>query len=184
MLMPARAFAEWQLRPFLGATFGGDTTFVDFEHAAGKPNVVFGLGGELLGDVIGVDVDVGFAPGFFQAGSERLVLRSSVTTLTGNLVVAMPRRLTQYTLRPYFVGGAGLMHVRIDHSLDVLQITSNLMAVDLGGGVTGFLTNRIGLNWDVRRFSSRSKKASATGFSFGPEDLSFWRARMALAIRL
>ena len=36
------AFAEWQLKPFLGVTFGGETTFYDFDHAVGSTNVVFG----------------------------------------------------------------------------------------------------------------------------------------------
>jgi len=181
---PVSAAAEWQLKPFLGVTFGGNTTFVDPDHAAGDANVALGLGAALLGDVVGVDADLGYAPGFFQSGEEHLVVRSRVTTLTGNVVIALPRRLTQYTLRPYFVGGAGLMRVRIDTFADVLKVSSSLLATDVGAGVTGFLTDRIGLNWDLRRFASRSKNAPLTGISIGPEDLSFWRASMALAIRL
>ena len=83
-------------------------------RAAGSPNVVFGVNGALLGDVIGIDVDFGHAPGFFQSGDQELVRGSSVTTLTGNVVIALPRRLTEYMLGPYFVVGAGLMHARID----------------------------------------------------------------------
>ena len=39
--------------------------------------------------------------------------QSAVTTLTGNVVVALPRRMAGYGLRPYFSGGAGLMHVDV-----------------------------------------------------------------------
>ncbi len=55
-----------------------------------------------------------------------------------------------------------------------------LPAIDLGGGVTGFLSDRIGVSWDVRHF--RSVGGKTRGLSFGREQLSFWRANMALVI--
>ena len=102
LLFPGAADAEWQIKPFLGITFGGSTTFVDAEEAVGKPNGVFGATVVLLGNVLGVDGDVGTAPGFFQAGKE-VVISSRVTTLTGNVVVAVPKRLAEYALRPFSV---------------------------------------------------------------------------------
>ena len=183
LLFPASAPLEWQIKPFLGVTFGGDTTFVDLEQAAGHPNIVVGISGLLLlGDVIGVEADLGHAPGFFQFGNQRLILRSSTTTLTGNVLVGPPRRMTEYTLRPYVVAGGGLMHVRIDDALSVYG-AEYLPAMDVGGGVTGFLSGRIGVNWDVRYFRSVGGTAGGRGLSFGAEQLSFWRANMALAIR-
>jgi len=183
LFAPAPAAADWQMKPFLGLTFGGDTTFVDLERAAGSPNVVVGLGGVLLGEVIGVEVDFGYGPGFFQSGDQTLVRVGSATTLTGNFVVAWPRRMSEYTLRPYFVTGVGLMHVRIDDWLDLLKVADTLPAVDLGGGATGFLSDRVGLSWDVRRFRSVGGRNEGRGVSFGRERLSFWRATMAVAIR-
>jgi hypothetical protein len=182
LLSPAPAAAEWQVKPFLGLTWGGSTTFVDFEQAVGTVNPTVGVSGMLIGEVIGVEADFGHGPGFFQSGGQNLVRRSSVTTLTGNVVVAMPRRMSEYTLRPYFVAGVGGMRVRIDDRGD-LPAVARLTTLDVGGGVTGFLSDRIGLNWDVRRFWSVGGKDQGQGFSFGPEQLSFWRASMALAIR-
>ncbi len=179
---PGLAMAEWQVRPFLGATFGGGTTLVaDLENAVGTVNMVMGVSAGFLGDVAGFEGDVGRSPGFFQAGPANLVLRSSVTTMTGNVTMSLPRRLTQYTLRPYFVGGAGLMRASTTNALGVLQLSRNLAAVDVGGGVTGFVTDRVGVSWDVRHF--RSIRGQEAGLSIGPEQLSFWRANMALAIR-
>lgn len=178
--------AEWQIRPFLGVTFGGGTTFVDLEVAAGSPNIVFGANGRWLGNVIGIDVDFGHAPGFFESGNQLLVQSSSATTLTGNVVLALPRRMTEYTLGPYFVAGAGLMRVRIDDFFVALPVASTLPAIDVGGGVTGFLSDRIGLSWEARYFRSVGGK-ELRGFSIDPleasERLSFWRASMALVIR-
>jgi hypothetical protein len=183
ILLPStRASAEWQIRPFLGMTFGGGTTLVDLEDAAGHPNPAFGVNAVRLGEVIGIEVDVGHAPGFFETGRQDRVFRSGATTVTGNIVGALPRRLTEYTLRPYLVGGFGVMHAYIDDTLGVLRVGTKLAAVDVGGGVTGFLTNRIGLSWELRYFRSVGGKAQS-GLSFGAERLSFWRANMAVAIR-
>jgi hypothetical protein len=185
LFAPARTSAEWQIRPFLGVTFGGGTTFVDLAQAAGSPNVVFGANGRWLGNVIGIDVDFGHAPGFFESGDQQLVQRSSATTLTGNIVLTPPRRVTEYTLGPYFVAGAGLMHARINDFFDALPVASTLPAMDIGGGVNGFLSDRIGLSWEARYFRSVGGKES--GITIAPEEtperLSFWRASMALVIR-
>jgi hypothetical protein len=183
LLTPATAAAEWQFKPFLGATFGGSTTFVDLEHAVGSPHATVGLTALLVGETFGVEGDVGETPGFFESGNQHLVVRSHALTLTGNVVIAMPRRLTQYTLRPYFVGGAGLMHVRSEDFFSVVPLSSTRPAMDLGGGATGFLTDRFGVNWDVRFFRSLGGQDGGGGVSFGPEQLSFWRASMALAIK-
>jgi hypothetical protein len=183
LLSPSAAFAEWQFMPFLGVTFGGGTTLVDLEGAVGSLNVAVGVSALLIGDTLGVEADLGYAPGFFQTGDPHLVVRSSATTLTGNVVLAVPRRLTQYTLRPYFVGGGGLMHAHSEDFFGAVPVTSTLPAMDLGGGVTGFLTNRFGVNWDVRYFRSLRRTDTGSGVSFGAEELSFWRASMALAIR-
>ena len=180
---PARASAEWQVRPFVGVGSGGggDTTFL-LADPAGSKAVVFGASTVLLGEVIGVEGDVGHAPGFFTPLSPDNIAGSSVTTLTGNLVLAMPRRLTDYTLRLYFVGGAGIMRANIDGVSGGIVVTETLPAMDVGGGATGFLTKRVGLNWDVRHF--RSLRAIDARDTIGePAPFSFWRLSMAIAIR-
>lgn len=181
---PSVASAEWQVKPFLGVTFGGGTTLLEPEMAVGSPNVAVGINALLIGDMLGVEADLGYAPGFFQKGDlqKPLVVSSSATTLTANVLIAVPRHLTQYTLRPYFVGGGGLMHAGFEDFFG-LTVTSALPTMDVGAGVTGFLTNRFGVNWDVRYFRSLGGKDQGIGVSIGPEELSFWRAHMALAIR-
>jgi hypothetical protein len=181
------AAAEWQLKPFFGATYGGSTTFTTFIPVAGVEqsnhgHAAFGVSGLFLGEIFGVEGDFGHTAGFFAGSDAPLVTDSGVTTVTGNVVVAMPRTLAQYTLRPYVVGGAGLMHIRLD-SAGGLQTLSNLQAMDVGAGVTGFLTRRVGVSWDVRYFRSIDRTREQ-GASFTSEHLSFWRANMAVVIKL
>jgi hypothetical protein len=179
LFVPARASAEWQIKPFLGVTFDAATTFT-LGNDVGHARKAVGVSGTLIGEIFGVEADIGHSPGFFGTYGG-LVLSSGVTTITGNVVVAVPRHLMRYTLRPYVVGGAGMMRVKIEDYAAVLG-GDNLPAVDFGGGVTGFLTNHVGVSWDVRYFRSLGGQPVA-GVSIAPEQLSFWRANMALAIR-
>jgi len=187
LFAPVPAAAEWQVRPFIGFSFGGSTTFVDPEVAIETQNVVMGVTGGWLGEVFGFEADFGRAPGFFQRGDdvaeEVQLVSSAVTTLTGNVVIALPRRLAGYGLRPYFSGGAGLTHIDMLGKFQIVDIGRTLPTMSLGGGVTGFLTNRVGLNWDVRRFSTFRGEGETVGNSVGNESLSFWRASMAVAVR-
>lgn len=184
---PASASAEWQVRPFVGFTFAGDTTFVDPEKAVGTQNAIIGVSGGWLGDVFGLEADFGRAPGFFQTDAPPVpdaeLVTSAVTTLTGNVVIAMPARMAGYGLRPYFSGGAGLMHIDWVGKLEIFQVHRTLPMLSLGGGVTGFLTNRVGVSWDVRRLNTLRGEGETLGNSLGREELSFWRATMAVALR-
>jgi hypothetical protein len=183
LLCPARASAERQLKPFFGGVFAGQTTFVDLDHAAGKGHLALGGSGVVLGEVLGFEADLSRIPSFFRSDDLHLVATGSVTTLTGNIMLAMPRRITEYSLRPYLVGGGGIMLARIQDSLDILGVSSTLGTIDIGGGATGFLTDRFGFDWQLRYFRSIGGADHQRAVSFGAEQLSFWRATMALAIR-
>jgi hypothetical protein len=178
--------ADKQIRPLVGLSFHGATTFVDLDKAVDERHGIIGVQAVVLGNIVGVEMDIARAPGFFQTGkglgASPLVLHSSVMTAMGSVVIAAPRKLTEYSLRPYFVAGAGGMRVAIDDYFGILKVRDTVAAYNLGGGAVGFLTNRVGVAWDVRRFSSVKGGEGATGTSTG-KHLSFWRASMALAIR-
>jgi hypothetical protein len=181
--LPAAA-ADNQIRPFLGGTFGGATSFVDPDREAGKVKRTIGISHVTLGNIFGVDIDVADAPGFFDSGKDSsLVLSSRVTTITGNVVVAAPRSKTEYGLRPYLVGGAGLMRVRINDYFGSYDVPSVLPAVDIGAGAVGFLTSRSGIAWELRRFETLRRDSKERGITIGREKLSFWRASMAFVYR-
>jgi hypothetical protein len=171
--------AERQVQPFIAVSLGARTTFALLTTSVQKPNVVFGSRALVLGEIFGVEGDVGHAPGFFE--SKTLVLHSRVTTMTGNVVIAVPRRLTEYTLRPFFVGGGGVMIARAEDFFGVLPVADTLPALDVGGGVSGFITSKVGIVWDLRYFRSIAGSEPSDS-SFGRR-LSFWRAGMALALR-
>lgn len=183
LLAAAAGAADRQLRPFAGATFGGSTTFVDPEKAIGRPNPAIGVSAVFLGELFGVDVDVCDAPGFFQDGGKDLVRSSHVTAVTGNVIFAAPHRATEYSLRPYVLGGAGLLRVRTTTTFNVFDVSATIPAIDVGVGAVAFVTNRVGVSWELRRFQSVGDNPASGGLSFGEQHLSFWRAAMAAVIR-
>lgn len=75
------------------------------------------------------------------------------------------------------------MRVRTTTAFSVFDVSTVIPALDVGVGAVGFLTNRIGVCWDVRRFQSVGSNTGNVGIAFGDEHLSFWRATMAVAIR-
>jgi hypothetical protein len=182
--MSARTYAEdRQIRPFIGATFGAGTTLLDFGNVAGKANLVIGASAVFLGEMVGTEIEIADAPGFFDPDNNSLLRDSRVTTISGNVIVAAPRRMTEYSLRPYLLGGGGLMRIRTTTTLNVFDTSSVTPMLDVGVGVVGFLTNRTGVYWELRRFQSVGGDTGKVGLSWGDEHLSFWRATMGVAIR-
>ena len=65
-----------------------------------------------------------------------------------------------------------------------LLATGAVGGFDVGVGVVGFLTNRVGVSWELRRFESLTRTNEDTGQTIdGKLRLSFWRAHMAFVYR-
>jgi len=186
LVLSRPAEAEKQIRPFVGLAFNGATTFVLGDAVENKHGVL-GVNASWIGNLVGVEGDLGWGPGFFEPHPKQLVVSHSsvVTTATGNVVVTLPRKWMEYTLRPYVVGGVGVMHVAFTDVFNVYNVSESLTAFDVGGGAVGFLTNRVGVAWEVRRFGTlRGSSAAEGNTNAGAQSsLSFWRAGMALVVR-
>jgi hypothetical protein len=180
---PRAAHADLLITPFAGGSFAPETTLLIPEEGAGR-KFTLGAAFVLLSDsLFGVEAEVGHTPGFFQGDDPLgLVLSSRVTTVTGNVILAVPLSVTRESLRPYLVGGLGLMQARSKHAAGLFPVDENFLAVDLGGGAIGFVTDRTGLRFDVRYI----KAASGADGPFarpGISRLSFWRATVGIVLR-
>jgi len=189
VLVPATARAEWHITPYLAVAFGGDTNIIalglDPGGAVKKRHNGFGVSAGLISNGwFGVEGDFAVVPGFF--GDRSVTVASSrLTTLSGNVVVLVPRRIVGDSLRPYATGGFGLVRAGVSFDSDGLErFSRNLIGFNVGGGVTGFLTDRAGVRWDVRYFRGRSgdDDLPVTG-GIGTPTLSFWRLSMGVVLR-
>ena len=181
-LFASPLYADIFVTPFAGIKFAGDASIVELDF--GASNTKFTLGGMIgvLGDgIFGLEADVAYVPRFFERSAGTLVRRSHVLTAMGNVIVAVPRSITGYSLRPFVSGGAGLMQVNIDDVIDVLPVDSNLFGINVGGGAMAPLTAMIDVRFELRWF-----KSVTTGNEtplLPRSALSFWRAAVGITIR-
>jgi len=170
MSVPARA--ETLLTPWLGANTGGRDApaAIDFGVTAGTT----------VAGVIGVDVDFGYSPDFFGNN-----LNSYLLTTMGNVTVGIPFDGTRRAgIRPYVTGGIGLIRARIDSPLYGYSLANNDFGVNVGGGLTAFLSGHVGVRADLRYIRSVEDDNSTT--PFGRIDvgrLHYWRTSFGVVLR-
>jgi hypothetical protein len=185
---PATARADWQLTPFLGFTFQGQTTLLDYERAVGKSDWSFGAAFGFVGaGPIGVEGLLVYTPGFFQQDNPPAdspdVISSHTLAVMGNVVLTTPRRWTEYGLRPYMSGGIGLLRAAFDDEFGVTPVRSNQLGYNIGGGAVGFLTDRAGLRFDLRYFSNLKPTDSDEAIALGRVQLNYWNATVGVVFR-
>lgn len=177
------AAAEWYISPFIGAKFASKTSIVDLEQGASNTRMTLGVSGLILSDeIFGVEGELGYSPRFFERSrGSGLVARSNVTTLIGNVLIAVPKRITRDALRPYASVGLGLVHVGIKDLVgNILPVDGNLLGMSIGGGAIGRLTDRTSLRFDLRHISDVGR-GSGDVPSLGDTRISYWRATAGVA---
>lgn len=187
LAIPASAFADWMVAPFIGIKFAGQAqpTFVDLEQGATNTKMTLGVAFAVLSDnIFGIEGEFGHTPRFFeQSGSSDLIARSNVTTLMGNVILAVPRRITRDSLRPYAVAGVGLIRTSIADLSDLLPVRENLFGLTLGGGAIGRLTNRTSIRIELRHIRNIKERNPEIEQDLVPlTGLSFWRATVGVAL--
>ncbi len=179
------AGADWLFTPFLGSTFGGSAnigsdggTFKDeFER---KLNYGASLAS---GGPVGFELDFGYSPNFFgvSAGNPGFNFTGdgNVTTLTGNLRIGA----SGGPVRPYVVGGVGLIRSSVDNPSQFFSKPSTSdFGMDLGGGVNAFFSHNVGIRGDLRYFRSFQKDDSAAlDLTLG--SFKFWRGTVGITFK-
>ena len=200
---PAPAVGEWQFAPFVGFTFkGGSNLFepniVDPDAPLGVNARHWNLGGavRLVGaGPLGLEALVLYVPGFFEPGetsplepqdpASTPVSSSYAFSVMGNVVLTTPRAWNEYGLRPYVSGGLGLL--RAVHNDETLPVRANVPGYNVGGGAVGFLTNRVGLRFDLRYFRhvppGPEKTDDMQVVSGDRVQLHYWTATVGLVLK-
>ena len=160
----------------------GSTTIAVGSPTANEKKVTLGGSVDLLSPgIFGIEADVEHTPHFFGPGNFQLISQSNVTTVMGNVVFAVPKRITRDSLRPYLVSGVGLLHVGLTTQGDVFDTTGNLLGLDIGGGAIGFLSPRAGIRFDLRRFKNLTEDSSVA--TIGGSKISFWRLTAGVVLK-
>lgn len=185
---PSPASADWMFTPFVGLTTGGKVSDISGANLDDRTKMSFGGGLTWMGaGVLGLDVDFGYTPNFFGDSPE--FGDSNVTTLMVNAVVGAPFGGQHGGgIRPYAVGGIGLLRQRLNSANELFDdVNRNNMGFDLGGGVLGYFGDNVGIRGDVRYFrklKGDTETDRGTDLDiFDVDTLSFWRATAGITFR-
>jgi opacity protein-like surface antigen len=188
--VPSRASADWFFTPFVGANFGGNASFGDFNDFEDEieRRVDFGASLGWMGNgIVGFEADFGWSPNFFEntVGPGNFEFGdNNVTTLMGNLIVGAPiGGQSGPGIRPYGVGGLGLIRSHIDGGDFFDDLNTNDLGFNLGFGVHGFFNDNFGIRGDVRYFRSLQDDEPDDEFDLALSDFDFWRATVGLTFR-
>lgn len=190
---PRTASADWVLTPFVGWNFNGSAEVQgsggpDFSDKFEK-KINYGVSLAAMGEgAVGFELDFGYSPNFFETGTTGsgfdFTNDSNVTTLMANAIVGVPIGGQRGgSVRPYFVGGVGLIRTHLQDAGEFFDVTTkNDFGFDLGGGVMGFFSQNAGIRGDVRYFRSfKGSSDNVTGL--GVSDFNFWRGSVGLSLR-
>ena len=198
---PKPGSGEWHFTPLFGVTFGGSTTFVDLQHGTGKAHVDFGGAVSRFGQgVVGVEGIVIYTSHFFESDEPLdpvgpppafAIAKSYALSAMGNVVLTVPKRWTEYFLRPYVSGGFGMLRaVSIDQPTSpqvesLFLVESNQPAFNIGGGAIGFLSQGTGVRFDFRYHGGlRHDPGKDAESVVGPDlHLRYMTAQIGLVIR-
>jgi hypothetical protein len=182
VLAPMQARADGWVVPWIGSSFGSGLTTT--ENSRGT----FGVSAGGMGaGVVGGEVDFGFTPSFF--GSNAQFGNNSVLNLMGNVIVGIPIGGTYGKgLRPYVLGGGGLIRTSIDQFNGIFNSTpaTNMFGWDLGGGVMGFFNDHIGLRGEIRYLRATHDLNGDAGINtidLHGDKLHFWRPSIGVVFR-
>jgi opacity protein-like surface antigen len=170
---PSTASADWMFTPFVGVASGGVTA---------DTTTNFGAGLSWMGaGAVGFDIDFGYTPDFFGDSGDDFG-DNNVTSLMFNAIVGIPvGGQSGPGIRPYGVGGVGLLREQIDGAGDLFDIDENSWGFNLGGGVLAYLTDNVGVRGDVRYFRSLNRGDDDLDVDLG--ELDFWRVTGGVTFR-
>jgi opacity protein-like surface antigen len=173
--LPAPSSAQGFISPLMGYDFGEDSSCPAFTGCEDKKlNIGVGIG--TMGSVLGFELDVSYAKGFF---GEAPGYSSSVLTVMSNILLGPEIG----PARPYGSGGLGLMKSNVSTDVTSLFETSNNhFGWNLGGGLMIMATDNIGIRGDIRHFHS-FQNLEILGFPISDTKLDFGRASAALVFR-
>lgn len=186
--LPGVARAEFFIVPFAGMKFGGQTSIVDLELAAGKKKLALGVSARVVNDgILGYEVEFGNVAGYFEneavsseVGGPLVKNGSYVNDLTGSIILSLPPGLTGGGLRPYAVLGGGIIHAQSKDYLNLFQVRRTVPAFSIGIGASGMFTNNVGVRFDVRYLKSITSDPPSGGIG---HSISYSRFTIGLLLR-
>lgn len=199
--LAAPARADWFLTPYFGMAFGGASNQFVLNDADDQFEQRVNFGGSVSWrskGIWGFELDYDAAPNFFQftGGTNNfdlLDMNSSVQTLMGNVVIAVPVGGSHGAgFQPYVTAGFGTIRTQLRSASDVFDdITSNDSGFNVGAGAHFFAGTHFGIRADaryIRGFESLDDEDPITDNPFFDQTIAtdvfnFFRGTVGLTFR-
>ena len=178
VLAPIQARADGFVTPWVGSAFGSNIN---------NGRTTFGVdAGSMGAGVVGGELDFGYSPSFF--GTQNDFGNNTVINVMANIILGVPVGGQRGPgIRPYVVGGVGLIRTQIDGgTLAKVSSSDNMFGWDAGAGVMGYFNNHVGLRGDLRYLRGTHDMNASTGFNsvdFNGNKIHFWRASIGVVLR-
>ena len=181
--MAAPAGAQWHITPFTGVNFGGsasdDSLAPSRDGQSSSPTI--GVTAGRMWGWVGADADLAYAPTFFDDDGG-FVTKTSVLTLMGNGRIALPLGMGS-SWQPFASGGVGIIRPNLAEPGGLAAVDEAKFGWNVGGGVSGFLSEHVGVTGDVRYFRVMDDEDAANPFGIDFSAFDFWRGSVGLSLR-
>ena len=176
VLAPVPARADGFFVPWVGSAFGSNIK-------NGQTTIGVSAGSMGAG-IVGGEADFGWSPSFF--GTQSDFGNNTVMNLMGNLILGVPVGGQHGAgMRPYAVGGIGLIRTQIDGGT-VAKVSSsdNMFGWDAGAGVMGYFADHVGIRGDVRylRATHATEHRRQRRRLLNGDRLHYWRASIGVVL--
>src|SRR3954464_10601104 len=181
---PTPAHADGYVSPWAGVNFGYNDIVRTCTTSTCANSFGWGVDAGWMGKgIIGGEVDFGWQPDVYGN-----TVDNHVWDFMGNLIVGIPIGGQHGAgVRPYVVGGLGLIRTQIDGgSLTNFTNTqsNNMFGWDAGAGVMGYFATHVGLRGDIRYLRATSDlNTGVSTFDLSGNQLHFWPASVGVVIR-
>jgi len=176
VLAPMQARADGFVTPWVGSAFGSNIQ---------NGQTTFGISAGGMGaGIVGGEVDFGWSPSFFGTTSD--FGSNTVMDLMGNVILGIPVGGTHGSgVRPYVVGGLGLIRSQIDGgTVGNVSSSNNMFGWDAGVGVMGYFNQHIGVRGDLRYLRATSDlRSGVASLDLSGSQLHFWRPTIGVVFR-
>ena len=176
VLTPIQARADGFITPWVGSAFGSG--FSNGRTAIGVD------AGAMGGGILGGELDFGYSPSFF--GTKNDFGNNTIINLMGNLLLGVPIGGTHgSSVRPYVVGGIGLLRTQIDGgTIAKVSSSDNMFGWDAGAGVMANFSEHVGLRLDVRYLrGTHEMNTGVSAIDLNGNRIHFWRPSTGVVLR-
>ncbi len=138
----------------------------------------------LNGGRVGFEYDFSYTSDFFPA--TRIFKDNRVLTSMFNVIVGHPiggGAEFGPSFRPYGSAGIGLITTSLEDGNDNLQFRDNDLGFNVGGGLMGFVNDKVGFRGDFRYFRNASETDAQDEFDVATAGFDWWRVTAGFIFR-